>query len=334
MNPTQKKSKMETQFPSNLLYGCVHFFGLSINQIKFQPHVKDKYWNTTPYILLKSVYDLFHRKDTLSELKTDNFWDKASKRILSFDSVFEIIKKSKKIESSFRFNHQFTPEVYLYGIGGEMHHGKSTVANFICQSNTEKNHRCLEYAFANPLKCGCKLIFGLSNEQVFTDKKDEVDEYWGVTPRYILQQVGTELFRDLLMEYISEFKHRKSIWIENFYKWLKIESFQCKKNESLTCVISDMRFLDESKSLEYLDGFLIKVKRPELTNRIGSEYKHSSEKNTNSIKYSCVIENNGTLEELKDVTKIISEIPIDNHQPANIEKLLDYIKQNELNKYE
>ena len=38
-------------------------------------------------------------------------------------------------------------------------------------------------------------IFGFTKEQVYGDLKDVVDSEWGVTPRKVLQIMGTELFQ-------------------------------------------------------------------------------------------------------------------------------------------
>ena len=78
----------------------------------------------------------------------------------------------------------------VIGFCGQTKHGKSTLANY-----TTKKYGFVEIAFATPLKLCCMHAFGFTHKQLFGNKKDTVDNYWGVTPREILQFVGTEVFR-------------------------------------------------------------------------------------------------------------------------------------------
>jgi len=51
-------------------------------------------------------------------------------------------------------------------------------------------------SFATPLKQAAKLIYALSYEQLYNpDEKDRIDERYGLSPRAILQQLGTEVCR-------------------------------------------------------------------------------------------------------------------------------------------
>ena len=38
-------------------------------------------------------------------------------------------------------------------------------------------------------------MFGFTEDQVFGDAKDVIDPVWGVTPRLVLQVLGTELMQ-------------------------------------------------------------------------------------------------------------------------------------------
>lgn len=53
------------------------------------------------------------------------------------------------------------------------------------------------YALADPLKAGCQALFGLTDEQTWSDDiKEEVIQVWGLSPRQMFQRVGTEWMRD------------------------------------------------------------------------------------------------------------------------------------------
>ena len=60
-------------------------------------------------------------------------------------------------------------------------------------------------SFAGPLKESCRLIFQLSDEQVYGSEKEVHDPRWDMTPRKILQLFGTEVGRQI----------DESVWIKN-----------------------------------------------------------------------------------------------------------------------
>ena len=65
---------------------------------------------------------------------------------------------------------------------------------------------------ADALKDAVKCIFDFDDEQLYGSKKEEIDEFWKVTPRQVLQFVGTDLFRNHTEELIPHVK--KNIWVQ------------------------------------------------------------------------------------------------------------------------
>ena len=65
----------------------------------------------------------------------------------------------------------------IIGISGRARSGKNQLAKFIIEE-FEKNHRrkFYEASFANELKNMCKFQFGLSDDQLWGDKKEIFDE--------------------------------------------------------------------------------------------------------------------------------------------------------------
>ena len=106
----------------------------------------------------------------------------------------------------------------IIGIIGKKKVGKDTFANYICSNCNEDTF--VKMAFADTLKTVCKEIFDLSDSQLHdTIQKDLIDPRWSMSPRQILQFVGTDLFR----------KHfRESIWIDNMK--LKLSKLCSKQN--------------------------------------------------------------------------------------------------------
>lgn len=92
-------------------------------------------------------------------------------------------------------------------------------------------------------------IFGLSENQVYVDKHIP-DDYWGITPRKIMQVIGTELFRHELPKH---FPTIQSIWVQTMER--KIKSLP----SSAKIVIDDVRFPDEIDLVHKLGGEVIRI---------------------------------------------------------------------------
>lgn len=81
----------------------------------------------------------------------------------------------------------------VIGLGHRAGVGKDTLADYMV-----KRYGFTKYAFADPLKRAAREIFGFTKEQVEEQsQKKEVDPFWGFTPRYALQKLGTEAVRNV-----------------------------------------------------------------------------------------------------------------------------------------
>jgi hypothetical protein len=169
----------------------------------------------------------------------------------------------------------------IIGITGNMRHGKDTLGLYYIN-----NCKYIKMSFAGPLKYACQEIFDLSNDQIDGDKKDNIDDYWGVTPRAILQYVGTELFRDQMEKLLPDIG--KDVWIKTMDKKIK----KILKGGAKGVVITDVRFENEAKLIKSLGGIVIKVVRP-ASNTIHS---HSSEKLLFDVDYTVI--NDGSIQHL------------------------------------
>lgn len=178
----------------------------------------------------------------------------------------------------------------LIGLCGFAGHGKSTAANMF------KIFGFTEYALATPLKNACKELFGLTEEQVNGNKKLEVDPFWGVTPREILQKVGTELFREQLSTTMPNLKlgDFNILWIRRMEQFIEQER---KKNPNAKIVISDVRNIDEAKAIKKLGGYIIRIENPRLDMK--EEFRsHKSEQTITKIRFEGVAHNDGSLVDL------------------------------------
>jgi len=135
----------------------------------------------------------------------------------------------------------------IISLSGKKRSGKSSVAAYL----TDK-HGFVEVSWAYPLKeiIG-KQLFQLSDDQLYgsDENKETVDPRWGLSPRQILQVVGTDLFR---VNFMDDF-------------WVRIGTERIKEQAALgrNVVVSDTRFPNELKAITGLGGVTIRMKRPD-----------------------------------------------------------------------
>jgi hypothetical protein len=163
---------------------------------------------------------------------------------------------------------------------GKRGHGKSTAAEALV-----RKHGYVHLNFADPLREVCHLVYGVSyHEMLDPVLKEKVLDRWPFkSPRELLQQIGTEMFRN----YIPD------TWIENW------------KSRALTAlasapgvVCSDCRFLNEAGAVEGLGGRLIKVERPSLVHGDAASL-HQSEMEIDLLPVERVILNDQSTEALE-----------------------------------
>ena len=131
----------------------------------------------------------------------------------------------------------------LFGLTGPAGCGKDTIAERLMAL-----HGFVPTAFADPLRSAASEAFGVDYED-FTDraKKDTVNAYWGMTPRQMLQRMGTEAMHSA---FGPEFWIRR--WALTYNEIRDVAS----------CVISDVRFENEADMVRDCGGTIIHVWRP------------------------------------------------------------------------
>ena len=167
----------------------------------------------------------------------------------------------------------------IIGLCGFKGSGKDTVADMLVDTCDYK-----KIAFADFIKNAAKELFDWEDTSFDAENKEKVDEYWGVTPRKILQELGTEFLRFHCKDILStEFqlpngeKHNATFHIKRINK----EVIKLLNNGNKNIIFSDIRFQDELDYIKKLGGIIIKVVRPSLTNNEFSQ--HISEKNINKL---------------------------------------------------
>lgn len=170
----------------------------------------------------------------------------------------------------------------LTGISGS---GKSTIANIL-----QKKYNFTELSFADTLKDACKIIFNLSQKQLYgtQSEKEMIDPFWGVSPRQIFQTVGTKLFREELPRHLPSLSN---IWIKNMETRISL----IENNYDI--VISDVRFQDELDYIKNRGGVILRVTNSNVL--IRKCHEHKSEKEIiNLVGIDYEINNHGSIEEL------------------------------------
>jgi hypothetical protein len=196
----------------------------------------------------------------------------------------------------------------IIGILGLAGSGKSTIANILVDDYGFKQE-----SFAKPLKDSVSTIFSWDRELLEGSTphsrqwRETIDEYWSnelnkeITPRKVLQEIGTEVFRN---------NFHQDIWIKSLKKRI------LDSNDNI--VITDCRFINELQAIEEVGGKLYRVIRGDLpewydiAKNINDESIKDMEKyNVHysewaSVSYNTeIIYNNSNLKTLKEIIKTI-----------------------------
>ena len=143
----------------------------------------------------------------------------------------------------------------IIGLCGFIGSGKDTAADFLVQSGFQKE------SFADTLKDTASAIFGWDRNLLEGHTKEarewreQVDPWWAerlamptLTPRWVLQYIGTDVFRN---------NFHSDIWVASLEKKLY-------DNKDKDIVISDCRFPNEVKAIQKAGGKVAWVKRGDL----------------------------------------------------------------------
>ncbi|KAF1045625.1 deoxynucleotide monophosphate kinase family protein [Xylophilus sp.] len=126
----------------------------------------------------------------------------------------------------------------LIGIAGPKRSGKTTLAEGLCQVFG------LEHlSFAGPIRAFVASILGWSLNELEASKEEQVTWLDGITPRQMMQTVGTEWGRQMVHD---------QLWVRSMLARIPDEGG----------VISDVRFENEAKAILDMGGVVIQLSRP------------------------------------------------------------------------
>ena len=132
----------------------------------------------------------------------------------------------------------------IIGISGKKGHGKDTLGKILSDEYNFKKE-----SFARPIKESARRVFGFSQSQLHGELKETIDPFWEFTPRWAMQQIGTDLFRDGI---------DKNVWAKSLIR-------RVRQSPRDKIVITDVRFPNEVDTIKEVGGYVIRVVRPEYT---------------------------------------------------------------------
>jgi hypothetical protein len=167
----------------------------------------------------------------------------------------------------------------IIGVGHLARSGKDTIATHLVN-----NYAFIQESFAYPLKEHIgRQICGLTDKQLYGNLKEVIDQRYGMTPRELLQKIGTDAMRDIVHPDFWVIPARKKL-IEHISKGQNV-------------IWSDVRMINEAEMVKEFDGKLIRIDRKNA--EVISSPKHKSELELVGYNgWDAVVDNNGSIEEL------------------------------------
>lgn len=201
----------------------------------------------------------------------------------------------------------------LIGVVARKGHGKDTVGDHLVA-----NHGFQKKAFADKVKSVARALFPhLTEAQCYgpIEVKEALDAITGVTPRWIFQQVGTEIGRqsnffvfeglgissEMVLDvlHLYDVKPGPTAWIDALLRtegYGTLKTVEAALHPSLSYVVTDVRFPNEAEAIQKKRGSIIKVVRPSFDT--GAFNDHASETEVDDCPSDYEIINSGTLQDL------------------------------------
>jgi hypothetical protein len=165
----------------------------------------------------------------------------------------------------------------IIGLSGKIGAGKDTVHQIMHDECIKHGLSCVKISFADPLKDLCSTLFGWDRDRLNFDtaykESNTLDSgepdpacqiYSNKTRRMLIQEIGTECFRDSLD---SEF-------------WIKLQKLKLDNGEYDEYdigFITDCRFLNEIQFVKNNGGSIFKINRTGGVSTLTKQTNHSSE---------------------------------------------------------
>ena len=191
----------------------------------------------------------------------------------------------------------------LIGIAGAAGAGKDAVADFLVQ-----DHGFVRVALADPLKRFAADVWGFTGAQLWgpSERRGEPPPgLAGPTAREALQTLGTEYGRrldpDVWVRYLLRVvRALQSPTRKVTYRCYKGLARHWRRMLAVAVVAPDVRFVNEAYAIRAAGGRIWQVVRPACGDVVGGLPGHASEVGLPADLVDVVIENTGTLADLRE----------------------------------
>lgn len=176
----------------------------------------------------------------------------------------------------------------IIGLAGRKRSGKDTVGKHICAE-----YGFMVESFARPLKESIRVIYGWTSDHTDGELKEVTCPYWQVTPRAVMQQLGTEIGRQL----------DRDLWRKSLERRLmNVMQHEDENSIPVGVVITDVRFPNEADGIRDLGGEVWRVVRPSLGQQTDF---HPSETSLDRYRFDNEVVNDGSLEDLYAKVRVL-----------------------------
>jgi len=177
----------------------------------------------------------------------------------------------------------------IWGLSGKARSGKDTVYGIIESAVNAGDlpfTSCHRIAFADTIREMLRVGFCLTEKHFEEGKEKPMPEWNGLTPRELMQELGTSFLRRMDEEMLIK---------RALIRMMDIMKGQSSKDYPLF-IITDIRTEGEANEIARLNGGFIMA----VTRHVKPTVReHVTEKVLDESLFDCRIENNGTLEDLK-----------------------------------
>lgn len=188
----------------------------------------------------------------------------------------------------------------IIAFAGPKGSGKDTAAaRLLTRNEIERAEFFVRTPFAYGVKEICKMVFGLTNDEVedSTLKETKLDRWPFETPRKLLQDIANH-FRD---------EYSPDVWVKTWERRIQNIGNAC-------ALITDMRFPEEVQRVKDMGGYIVYVQRDSAEEKLNQAIAEGdplatnvSESHWDFIKESAdeILYNNGMVQDIFDPVEAI-----------------------------
>lgn len=173
--------------------------------------------------------------------------------------------------------------ITLLGLAGRKGTGKDTAAYHLVLA-----HGFRQIALADPIRDGLRAMLGLSSDELLDRSiKETAIDWLGVSPRHLMQTLGTEWGRNNVA---------RDVWLRVATRRLEAIA-NSRQGTPARIVVSDIRFDDEADWIRSHGGRVIHIRRPMACSQ---HDQHASEAGVTIGLGDHIVRNISTIERLHE----------------------------------